>query len=81
MTRGAKNSKEGFSWYIARRRKAKESMPLVINEKGGPVTTDMEKAEVPATFFPQPSLPVRLTTSFKSLNLQAGAGGAKCLPL
>jgi len=46
LAKDAKNNKEGFCRYIGQKTKAKESVPPLINEKGEPVMTDVEKAEV-----------------------------------
>lgn len=46
MERNLKNNKNEFYWYIDQKRKAKENVPLLINEKGELAATDMEKAEV-----------------------------------
>lgn len=52
MERNLKNNKNEFYWYIDQKRKAKENVPLLINEKGELAATDMEKAEVLNSFFP-----------------------------
>ena len=51
LARGVKNNK-GFCMYIDQKRQAKESIPLLINEKGGLTTKDStEKTEVLNEFF------------------------------
>ena len=45
FARVAKNNK-GFYRHIRQKRKAKDSVPPLMDEKGELVTTDMEKAEV-----------------------------------
>ena len=47
----AKNNRKGSFGYIAQKRKAKESVPLLMEEKGELVMTDMMKAEVLSNFF------------------------------
>ena len=45
FSRDARNNRKGFYRYIAQKRKAKESVPPLMDEKGELVMTDMEKAE------------------------------------
>ncbi|KAM9168311.1 very low-density lipoprotein receptor-like [Mergus octosetaceus] len=49
LARDAKNNNKGFYRYIGQKRKTKESVPALKNVDGGPMTTDMEKAEEDAT--------------------------------
>ena len=46
LARDAKNNRKGFDRYIAQKRKAKKSVPPLMDEKGELVKTDTEKAEV-----------------------------------
>ena len=46
LGRDVKNNKQGFKRFMGQKRKAKESVPSLINEKGEMATTDMEKADV-----------------------------------
>ena len=52
----ARNNRKGFYRYTAQKRKAKESVPVVTDEKGELIMTDMEKAEglnnIVASVFP-----------------------------
>ena len=45
LARDAQNNRKRFYRYIAQKRKAKESVPPLMDEKGELVMTDMEKAE------------------------------------
>ena len=51
LTRDVKNNKQEFYRYICQERRAKESVTLLINERGDLATTEMEKAEVVNKFF------------------------------
>ena len=42
LARDVKNNKKGFYRYISQKRKTKEIIPPLVNEKGGLATTDME---------------------------------------
>jgi len=42
LARDVKNSKKGFYTYVGQKRQDKESIPPLVNEKGGLATTDME---------------------------------------
>ena len=78
----AKNKRKRFYRYIAQKRKAKESFPLLMDEKGELVGTDMEKAEVLNNFFASVfTASLRFPTSLVSLKPQMRTGGAKSLPL
>lgn len=46
-----KNNRKGFHRYIGQKRRAKEIVPPVINEKGELTTADMQKAEVLSKLF------------------------------
>ncbi|KFV02204.1 hypothetical protein N339_05970, partial [Pterocles gutturalis] len=46
LARDVKNSKKVFYRYMGRSRRAKESVPPLINKKGELASSDMEKAEV-----------------------------------
>ena len=46
LARDVKNNKKGFYRYISQKRKTKEIIPPLVNEKGELVMTDREKAEV-----------------------------------
>ena len=46
-----KTTRKGFYRYISQKRKTKEIIPPLVNEKGELATTDMEKAEVLSEFF------------------------------
>ena len=45
LARDAKSNRKRFYRYMAQKRKAKESVPPLMDEKGELVMTDMEKAE------------------------------------
>ena len=66
LARHVKNKKKGFYRYFAQKKQAKESV-LLITEKGGLATADIEKNSM--SFLPQSSVTVRLPTLLMSLNL------------
>lgn len=68
MAKDANNNKKGFYKYIGQKRKARESIHPLINEKLELVMTSMEKADV-LNFLPQSSLPARLLRSLISQKL------------
>ena len=49
--RDEKNNQQGFYRYVSQKRKAKESVPSLLNMTGKLVTMDKEKAEVLNKFF------------------------------
>ena len=51
FARDGKNIKQGFYRHISQKRKAKEYVSPLINEKGKLATTDMKKAEVFHEYF------------------------------
>jgi len=51
FSRDARNNWKGFYRYIAQKRKAKESVPSLMDEKGELAMRDMEKAEGLSTVF------------------------------
>ncbi|KAK4809167.1 hypothetical protein QYF61_006425 [Mycteria americana] len=51
LARDANNNKKGFYRYINQKRKAKESVPPLLNKNGDLASTDEEKAEVLNDFF------------------------------
>ncbi|KAK4807047.1 hypothetical protein QYF61_018388 [Mycteria americana] len=51
LARDAKYNKKGFYRYVSQKRKAKESVPPLMNTTGKLVTMDEEKAEVLNNFF------------------------------
>jgi len=66
LARHVKNKKKGFYRNFAQKKQAKESV-LLITEKGGLATADIEKNSM--SFLPQSSVTVRLPTLLMSLNL------------
>lgn len=79
LARDVKNKKEFFR-YIDDKRQSKESVPLLINDKGKLAFSDVEKAEV-LECLRQSSLAVRLSMPLLSLNLLVGIRGTKSLIL
>lgn len=71
-----KNNRKGFYRYISQKKKSKETISPLTNEKGELATTD-KTAEI----LSEPSLWGRLPMSPVSLNLWAGVVGAKYFPL
>jgi len=51
LIRDVKNTSKGFYRYTGQKRKAKEIVPPLRNEKLKMVTTDMERVEVLNNFF------------------------------
>lgn len=51
LARDTKNSNKGFYRYIGEKRKAKECVPPLRNDKEKLTTTDIEKAEILKKFF------------------------------
>lgn len=74
-----RRTRRDFIGTLVRKERPRVGVPPLTDEKGKTVTTDMEKVEVSS--LPQPSLPVKLPMFLIALNLKAGAGGAKPLPL
>ena len=81
LTRDVKNNKKGFYRYVGRRRRAKESVPPLINEMGELASSDMEKAEVLINALPQSSLVVKIPMSVRTLNLEERVRGEDSVPL
>lgn len=74
-----RTTRRDFIGTLVRKERLRVGIPPLTDEKGKIVKTDMEKVEISS--LPQPSLPVKLPMFLVSLNLKAGAGGAKPLPL
>ena len=81
LAREAKNNKKGFYRYIGQKRKARESVPPPINEKGELITTNMEKAEVLNNFFASVFAASQAShVSQDPKPVGEGWGGSKVLP-
>jgi len=75
LVRDVKNHKKGFYRYTSQKTQIKENIPSLINENW--LQQTWRRLRYLTSSLPWSSLRVRLPTSFMTLNLQAGAGGAK----
>ena len=68
LARDEKNNRKRFCRYIAQKKKAKDIVTPVMNEKGELVMTDMEKAEGLNKFFSSVFPASQASQVFHSLN-------------
>ena len=62
------NNRKRFCRYVAQKRKAKESVPPLMDEKGELIMTDMEKAEGLNNIFASVFPASQVSQVFHSLN-------------